>query len=132
MFLTILTYSIQAIVILLIIFTLVRKNRKKIGRGSLSLLLSLLGMAVSFEFGDYILGDQLLCFLGLPAWSNSVDNTRFHYTIYLSSIFFIPSLIIGYKNPEDFGALIGRRVSSIYLFLIIISLLFFIISCLSK
>ncbi|MBU9709455.1 MULTISPECIES: hypothetical protein [Paenibacillus] len=132
MFLTILTYSIQAIVILLIIFTLVRKNRKKIGRGSLSLLLSLLGMAVSFEFGDYILGDQLLSFLGLPAWSNSVDNTRFHYTIYLSSIFFIPSLIIGYKNPEDFGALIGRRVSSIYLFLIIISLLFFIISCLSK
>lgn len=62
MFSMILTYSIQAIVILLIIFTVLRNNRKKIGRGSLSLLLSLLGMAVSFEFGDYIFGDQLLSF----------------------------------------------------------------------
>ncbi|SPY15955.1 Uncharacterised protein [Paenibacillus polymyxa] len=132
MFSMILTYSIQAIVILLIIFTVLRNNRKKIGRGSLSLLLSLLGMAVSFEFGDYIFGDQLLSFLGMSAWSNPVNNTGFHYTIFVSSIFFIPSLIIGYKNSEDFGALIGRRVSSIYLFIIIISLLFFIISCLSK
>ncbi|MCP3809303.1 hypothetical protein NLX78_18855 [Paenibacillus sp. Lou8.1] len=132
MFSIMLTYSIQAIVILLIIFELLRKNRKKIGWGSLSLLLSLLGMAVSFEFGNYILGDQLLSFLGLPAWSNSVDNTRFHYTIFLSSIFFIPSLVIGYKNPKEFGATIGKRVSSIYLTLIIISLLFFIISIFSK
>ncbi|WP_283657597.1 hypothetical protein [Paenibacillus sp. RC343] len=81
-FLSILTYSIQAIAILLIIFKLLRKNEKKIGWGSLSLLLSLLGMAVSFEFGNYIFGDQLLSFLGLPAWSNSVDNTGFHYTIF--------------------------------------------------
>ncbi|MDN4080554.1 hypothetical protein [Paenibacillus polymyxa] len=132
MFSMILTYSIQAIVILLIIFTVLRNNRKKIGRGSLSLLLSLLGVAVSFEFGDYIFGDQLLSFLGMSAWSNPVNNTGFHYTIFVSSIFFIPSLIIGYKNSEDFGALIGRRISSIYLFIIIISLLFFIISCLSK
>ncbi|MBE7900440.1 preprotein translocase subunit SecG [Paenibacillus jamilae] len=132
MFSMILTYSIQTIVILLIIFTVLRNNRKKIGQGSLSLLLSLLGMAVSFEFGDYIFGDQLLSFLGMSAWSNPVNNTGFHYTIFVSSIFFIPSLIIGYKNSEDFGALIGRRVSSIYLFIIIISLLFFIISCLSK
>ncbi|ADM68499.1 hypothetical protein GMA19_00648 [Paenibacillus polymyxa E681] len=132
MFSIMLTYSIQAIAILLIIFELLRKNRKKIGWGSLSLLLSLLGMVVSFEFGNYILGDQLLSLLGLPAWSNSVDDTRFHYTVFLSSIFFIPSLIIGYKNPKAFGATIGERISSIYLFLIIISLLFFIISIFSK
>ncbi|WP_025722282.1 hypothetical protein [Paenibacillus polymyxa] len=132
MFSIMLTYSIQAIVILLIIFELLRKNEKKIGWGSLSLLLSLLGMIVSFEFGNYILGDQLLSFLGLPAWSNHVDNTGFHYTIFLSSIFFIPSLIIGYKNPKEFGATIGKWISSIYLFLIIISLLFFIISILQN
>jgi len=132
MFSIMLTYSIQAIAILLIIFESLRKNRKKVGWGSLSLLLSLLGMAVPFEFGDYILGDQLLSFLGLSAWSNPVDNTRFHYTIYLSSIFFIPSLIIGYKNPKEFGATIGKRISSMYLFLIIISLLLFIISNFSK
>ncbi|MGM1022261.1 MAG: hypothetical protein ACQEXV_17360 [Bacillota bacterium] len=128
MFLSILTYSIQIIAILLIIFKLLRKNEKKIGWGTLSLLLALLGMAVSFEFGNYIFGDQLLSFLGLPAWSNNVDNTRFHYTIFLSSIFFIPSLIIGYKNPKEFGAKIGKLISSIYLTLIIITLLFFIIS----
>ncbi|WP_025684375.1 hypothetical protein [Paenibacillus maysiensis] len=128
MFLSILTYSIQTIAILLIIFKLLRKNEKKIGWGTLSLLLALLGMAVSFEFGNYIFGDQLLSFLGLPTWSNNVDNTRFHYTIFLSSIFFIPSLIIGYKNPKEFGAKIGKLISSIYLTLIIITLLFFIIS----
>lgn len=52
MFSITLTYSIQAIAILLIIFELLRKNRKKVGWGSLSLLLSLLGMVVSFEFGS--------------------------------------------------------------------------------
>jgi hypothetical protein len=126
-FLSILTYSIQLVAILLITFKLLKKNKKKIGWGSLSLLLALLGMAVSFEFGNYIFGDQLLSFLGLPAWSN-VDNTGFHYTFLLSIIFFAPSLIIGYKNPNEFGALVGKWVSSIYLFLIFISLLFFIIS----
>ncbi|MBE0338081.1 hypothetical protein [Paenibacillus sp. 23TSA30-6] len=127
-FSSILTYSIQAIAILLIIFNFLKKNEKKVGWGSLSLLLSLLGMLVSFEFGNYILGDQLLSLLGLPAWSNSVDNTGFHYTIFLSSIFFIPSLIIGYKNPKAFGAEMGKLVSSIYLTLITVTLLFFIIS----
>ncbi|WP_226002036.1 hypothetical protein [Paenibacillus sp. BJ-4] len=126
-FSSILTYSIQTIAILLIIFKLLKKNEKKIGWGTLSLVLALLGMAVSFEFGNYIFGDQLLSLLGLPAWSN-VNNTGFHYTLFLSSIFFTPSLIIGYKNPSEFGALIGKRVSSIYLFLMIISLLFFITS----
>jgi hypothetical protein len=126
-FLSILTYSIQLVAILLITFKLLKKNEKKIGWGTLSLLLALLGMAVSFEFGNYLFGDQLLSFLGLPAWSN-VDNTGFHYTFLLSIIFFVPSLIIGYKNPNDFGAFIGKWVSSIYLFLIFISLLFFMIS----
>ncbi|MGG1642093.1 hypothetical protein ACIFQM_12550 [Paenibacillus sp. NRS-1782] len=111
MFSTILTYSIQTIAILLIIFNLLRRNEKKVGWGSLSLLLSLLGMLVSFEFGNYILGDQLLSLLGLPAWSNPVDNTGFHYTLFLSIIFFIPSLIIGFKNPKEFGAEMGKLVS---------------------
>ncbi|KJD46396.1 hypothetical protein [Paenibacillus terrae] len=127
-FSSILTYSIQAIAILLIIFNFLKKNEKKVGWGSLSLLLSLLGMLVSFEFGNYILGDQLLSLLGLPAWSNSVNNTGFHYTLFLSIIFFIPSLIIGYKNPKAFGAEMGKLVSSIYLTLITVTLLFLIIS----
>ncbi|TKH44713.1 hypothetical protein C1I60_09640 [Paenibacillus terrae] len=127
-FSSILTYSIQAIAILLIIFNFLKKNEKKVGWGSLSLLLSLLGMLVSFEFGNYILGDQLLSLLGLPAWSNRVNNTGFHYTFFLSIIFFIPSLIIGYKNPKAFGAEMGKLVSSIYLTLITVTLLFLIIS----
>ncbi|MEC4568594.1 hypothetical protein L8C07_21830 [Paenibacillus sp. CMAA1739] len=128
MFLTILTYSIQAIAILLIIFAWVRKNKKNIGRGSLSLLLSLLGLAASYKLGKYTFGDQLFSFIGLPAWSNRVDNTEFHYSLLLSSIFFIPSIIIGYKNSKDFGALMGKWISGIYLFVIFISLLIFMIS----
>ncbi|MCC3379112.1 hypothetical protein ACFQ5D_04465 [Paenibacillus farraposensis] len=126
-FSSILTYSIQVIAILLIIFNLLKRNEKKIGWGTLSLLLAFLGMAVSFKFGNYILGDKLLSFLGLPAWSN-VNNTGFHYTLFLSSILFIPSLIIGYKKPEELGAKIGKLVSSIYLALVIIMILFLIIS----
>ncbi|MET3209872.1 UNVERIFIED_CONTAM: hypothetical protein ABIC26_002820 [Paenibacillus sp. PvR008] len=124
-FSSILTYSIQTIAILLIIYYLLRRNKQKIGWGTFSLLLSLFGISVSFEFGDYILGDHFFSFLGLSAWSNN-DNTGFHYTIFLSSIFFIPSLIIGYKKPNDFGAKIGKLVSSIYLTIIVITLLFFI------
>lgn len=126
-FSSILIYSIQVIAILLIIFNLLKRNEKKIGWGTLSLLLAFLGMAVSFKFGDYILGDKLLSFLGLPAWSN-VNNTGFHYTFFLSGILFIPSLIIGYKKPEEFGARIGKLVSSIYLTLTIVTILFLIIS----
>ena len=127
-FSSLLTYCIQAIAVLLIIFNLLKRNKKKIGWGSLSLLLAFLGMAVSFKFGNYILGDHLFSLLDLSAWSNSVDNTGFHYTMFLSIIFFIPSLIIAYKKPEDFGAKIGKWISSIYLILIIIAFIFFIIS----
>lgn len=127
-FSSILTYCIQAIAILLIIFNLIKRNKKKIGKGSFSLLLAFLGMAVSFKFGNYILGDHLFSTLGLSAWSNGVDNTGFHYTMFLSIVFFIPSLIIGYKNPEEFGAKIGKWISSIYLILIIVAFIFFIIS----
>ncbi|MBP1309076.1 hypothetical protein JOD82_002096 [Paenibacillus sp. 1182] len=109
-------------------FQFIKKKQKKIGWGSLSLLLAFLGMAVSFKFGNYILGDHLFSLLDLSARSNSVDNTGFHYTMFLSIIFFIPSLIIAYKKPEDFGAKIGKWISSIYLILIIIAFIFFIIS----
>ncbi|ADO59823.1 hypothetical protein [Paenibacillus polymyxa] len=127
-FSSILTYCIQAIAVLLIIFNVLKRNKRKIGWGSLSLLLALLGVAVSFKFGNYILGDYLFSLVGLPAWSNNVNNTGFHYTLFLSIIFFIPSLIFGSKNPEDFGAKIGKWISSIYLILIIIMFIFFMIS----
>ena len=67
-----------------------RKN--KIGIGSLSLLLFIVGCLFSFTFNDICIGDNILTYIGLKAWSNG--NSGNHYTIFYSLLFFIPSLIL--------------------------------------
>lgn len=64
---------------------------KKIGSGSISLLICIIGIVFAFSFGDKgSLGDVILRFLGLKAWSNG--NRGVHYTIYYTLVFFIPSV----------------------------------------
>ncbi|MDU4934790.1 MAG: hypothetical protein E6X43_05620, partial [Peptostreptococcaceae bacterium] len=67
--------------------------------------------------------DNILTYLGLKAWSNG--NNGIHYTIFYSLLFFVPSLIIGYKFKDDFGSKIGKILSTIIVTMIIIVLLFF-------
>ncbi|GAA0760320.1 hypothetical protein [Clostridium sartagoforme] len=94
---------------------------KKIGLGSLSLLLCIMGIIFSFNFGDRVCyGDVILKYIGLNPWSNGDTGT--HYTVFYSLIFFIPSFIIGYKLKNNFGAKIGKMIS---LIMIILILLFF-------
>lgn len=85
------------------------KVNKKIGLGSLALLLWIIGILFSVSFGD-----RLLEAIGLRAWS-SID-TGIHYTFIYSFIFFIPALILAYQYKEDIGAKLGGRLS---LFMII-------------
>ena len=93
------------------------KATKNIGVGSLSLLLCIVGILFTFSFGNKICwGDSILNFLGLKAWSNGNDGL--HYTIFYSLIFFIPSVIIGYKFKKNLGATVGKIVSLILLVLI--------------
>ena len=82
---------------------------KRIGLGSLSLLLFILGVLFTVSLQDRCYGDIILRFFGLKAWSNGTSG--FHLTIFYSLIFFIPSFALGYKFNEDLGAASGRKLS---------------------
>lgn len=80
------------------------KVNRKIGLGSLSLALWIVGILFSVYFGDWLLEA-----IGLNTWSNI--DTGIHYPFLYSYLFFIPAFILGYQNQEDFGAILGRRLS---------------------
>jgi len=98
-------------------------KKKKIGIGSLSLLLFVVGCLFSFTFNNLHIGDNILTYIGLKAWSNGNSGT--HYTIFYSLLFFIPSLILGYKFNEDFGSKVGKILSTIMVTIIVVNSLLF-------
>lgn len=100
--------------------------RHKIGFGSISLIMFILGLLFSFSFGKYgALGDTILHFIGLNPWSNG--DTGLHYTLSYSLVFFIPALIIGYKFTDDFGAKIGKKLSLFAVIFLSVLSIFFIL-----
>lgn len=98
-------------------------KKNKIGIGSLSLLLFIVGCLFSFTLNDICIGDNILTYSGLKAWSNGNSGT--HYTIFYSLLFFIPSLIFGYKFKDNFGSKVGKILSTIMVIMIIVNSLFF-------
>ena len=102
-------------------------KRKKIGIGSISLLLFIMGYLFTFRFNNVCIGDNILTYFGLKPWSRG--NSGIHYTVFYSLLFFIPSLIIGYKFNDNFGSKVGKILSAIIVIMIILpSLLFITIS----
>lgn len=111
--------------------------KKKLGIGSLSLILFVLGVIWStnmkwkFSLGDSILkgkfclGDSILNIIGLPAWSNG--NSGSHYTIIYALIFLIPSIIVGYKFPNDLFAKTGKVASMLLAWISFLCLIFMLI-----
>ena len=98
--------------------------KKKIGVGSISILLFITGLLFVLNFNNGVcFGDSILNYLGLKAWSNGNQGT--HYTIFYSLMFFIPSAIIGHKFKENFGSKLGKILSSIMVILIIIPMFVF-------
>lgn len=96
-----------------------RQLNKKIGFGSVSLLLCILGILFGFSFGDKgCYGDLLLNFFELKAWSNG--NSGLHYTILYSLLFFIPSVFLGFKFKKNIGATLGKLISLIMCILIVL------------
>ena len=93
------------------------QDYKKIGLGSISLLLFIFGILFSIIFGD-----SIVKFIGLNPWSNG--DTSLHYTIFYSLIFYVLALILGYKLKNDFGAKLGRTLSLITIILFLLSLFF--------
>lgn len=98
-------------------------THKKLGLGSFSLMLVVLGLLFSFSFSKYdAFGDYLLRFIGINPWSNG--DTGLHYTIFYSLAFYIPALFVGYKFKGDWGAKTGRILSLILVVFILFSILF--------
>lgn len=94
---------------------------KKIGVGTLSLLLSIIGILWSVTFkGGFCIGDHVLNLSGMSAWSNG--DTRTHYTVFYSLLFFVLAIILSYKYADSFGEKIGRVLSMIILAIFILSL----------
>ena len=102
-----------------------KREYKRIGLGSISLLLFIVGLLFSFSFGNReAYGDSILRFIGLKPWSNGDEGL--HYTVFYSLIFFIPALMLGYKFKNDWGAKLGRTLSLITLIFLLVSLFFIV------
>jgi len=96
--------------------------KKKLGIGTLALLLSIIGifLSLTFHHNGICYGDQIINFLGLKAWSNGSSGT--HYTIFYMLIFFAISIVLGYKYESNFGAKSGRVLSIVFSFIILFSI----------
>lgn len=102
------------------------QSRKKIGIGSISLLLFILGLLFSISFGEYgAFGDHILKGIGLSPWSNG--DTGLHYTIFYSLIFYVAAFTVGYKCENSWGAKTGRILSLIMILLMLFLSSFIII-----
>ena len=102
----------------------INQKNQKLGIGTLSPIIAIIGVLFSFSFKGIALGDLILPLLDLKTWSNG--NTGIHYTLFYSLIFYIPALIIGYKYQNHRGSKLGRGISMV---LIVFTLLnsFFIL-----
>lgn len=93
---------------------------KRIGLGSISLLLFVCGILFSFSFDNgAAYGDSILRFLGLSPWSNG--NSGLHFTMFYALVLYIPALILGYKFKNNFGAKIGRILSLVMIVCLLVA-----------
>jgi len=95
------------------------KVNKKIGLGSLSFLLCIIGLLfIIFIKYRIVYLENLLKSIGLITWSKG--DSGVHYTVFYPIIFFIFSFIIGNKFKNDLGAMFGKMISLIVIILSII------------
>ena len=100
---------------------------KKIGCGTIAFLLVTFAILWSFSFGlnGFCLGDTILSFLGMPAWSNGNSGT--HYTIFYSLIFLVPAVLISFKYENDLFARLAKWISIIFSLVLLAGLFFMVI-----
>ena len=101
-------------------------KNKKIGLGSISLLLVIIAFFWAFEITGFCLGDSILATLNIPTWSNNANASGTHYTIFYSFIFLIPSLVIAIKYKDDLFATAGKWLSIGFITLLLLGMLFMV------
>lgn len=107
--------------------------KKRVGVGSISLLLVIIALVWSYSIFGFCLGDKVLNALHLSAWSNGNEQMKntfsivplkgssIHYTAYYSLILLVPALALAIKNKEHLFADIGKWLAVIFIVLLIIS-----------
>ena len=89
--------------------------KKKLGKGSISILLVMLALAwccnLSILNGK-CLGDIILNVIGLQTWSNG--TTGLHITIFWSLLLFIPAFFIAIRNKKDLFAKSAMWISGLF------------------
>lgn len=101
-------------------------KNKKIGIGSISLLLVIIAFFWAYEIYGFCLGDSVLATFGIPTWSNSANASGTHYTVFYTFIFLIPALILSLKYKEDKFAKAGKVLSILFIAILVLGLLFMI------
>lgn len=104
-----------------------QKISKKLGMGSLALLLSIIAIIWCCNIrclDNFCLGDMVLKLLKLPSWSNGANGT--HYTVFYGLIFLIPAFILGAKQKQDLFATAGKTIAG-FLIVIFTAMLFFLV-----
>ena len=101
-------------------------KNKKIGIGSISLILVIIAFFWAFEINGFCLGDSVLATLNIPTWSNSANASGIHYTVFYTFIFLIPALVLSIKYKENKFSLAGKVLSIFFLSELIISFFFMI------
>ncbi|HEY5561009.1 MAG TPA: hypothetical protein VIK72_04490 [Clostridiaceae bacterium] len=86
------------------------RKQKKIGFGSLSIVLFFVGVLFALSFdGVNCIDDKIFKLFNLETWSN--NGIGFHYSLVISILIFLLSQFIGKKNKKDLGAIMGRNLS---------------------
>lgn len=83
--------------------------KKKLGYGSLSLLLVILALLWGCTFNDFCLGDRILALLGIPGWSSG--PFRIHYPVFHGILLYIPAFFLGKKYSHHLFAQSGKWIS---------------------
>ncbi len=99
-------------------------KNKKIGLGSISLLLVIIAFIWAFEILGVCVGDHILATLNIPTWSNNVGKSGTHYTIYYAFIFLIPALILSIKYKDNLFAKLGKCLSIIFIGILLLGFAF--------
>lgn len=99
---------------------------KKIGIGSISLLLVIIAFFWAFEIMGLCLGDSILTTLNIPTWSNSANASGTHYTVFYTFIFLIPALVLAIKHRDDLFAKVGKWLSIIFIAILLLGMLFMV------
>ena len=99
---------------------------KKIGIGSISLLLVIIAFFWAFEIAGFCLGDSILATLNIPTWSNSANASGTQYTVIYTFIFLIPALVLAIKYGDDLFAEVGKWSAIVFIAILLLGMLFMI------